>query len=200
METGGGASFLARVTREGKVSKIALPDLYSDGALTAASDGTLWFSAAKKGFANAVFLFERRSDGSLIEHGTQLRYQEAMIGGAHLAPKQLVIGANGQPRFASKGLRPSSVTAPVNFVGTVLAGRVHLYPLEDGNLANVTPNGVASNGSDTWVTAETVVDFIPAKGALFQVKPDGRYASYTIPFAPVGITWSGIVALVHHRR
>ena len=187
------ASFLARVTTDGTVSRIALPTMCADGSLAAGADGAFWFLAtSRKGRdRSAILLVERRADGSLVEHKTGLA-PALQIGGSKTAARHLTLGADARPWFTTLSYAKESGAATKPLATFQPPKGLRFYRLIDRQLGVLPafPNGIANDGTDLWLTGTRENVIAPVKGALFRVKSDGSYESYTIPYTPYGITWS----------
>lgn len=181
----GTESFLTRVTNDGRISHFRLPDLSADGSLVAAPDGELWFLATKN---DAIVLVERRADGSLIEHRTGLHPGAWPV--SQIVPaKHLILGGRGELWFTTEHFAPNNPKVPVWPLARFSHGRVALFPLPvPRSQVGTWPTGIANDGNDLWVGGEDE-PFGP-EGAMFRVKPNGEFASYLVPYNPLGVAWN----------
>jgi streptogramin lyase len=177
-------SFLIRVTTDGRISHFSLPSLLADGSLVAAPGGELWFLAVKN---DAVLLVERKADGSLIEHGTGL-HPGAFPVSQIVAAKHLILGTRGELWFTTEHFGPNNPKVPPWPLARFSDSRVALFPLLVRSPVGIWPTGIAGDGNDLWVGGEDA-PFGP-EGALFRVKRDGGFASYLVPFNPLGVAWN----------
>ncbi|MBV8374796.1 MAG: hypothetical protein JO302_04740 [Candidatus Eremiobacteraeota bacterium] len=178
-------SALARVTTSGAVSTYRLPHLLADGSLAVDASGDLWFLAIK---GRSVVLGERSPDGSLISHRTGL------VPGAepccpNLAPKHLVIGRDGNPWFTTLYFASNNPKYRPNSLATFASGHATFYHLGGGHKLAfpVWPSGIASDGTDLWVSGASVFE---VKGALFLVRGNGTHEVYGLDDDPIGMIWS----------
>ena len=172
---------LFRLTSKNQLEEVELPsDLSFDGSLAADSRGNLWMLAVDA--QSKVVMIERASHGQLTTIPVPL-HKIFMPCCPNLAPKRIVIGADGNPWFTDLDYGHKARSS--SFVGTIRNGRALLYQLRrhNGHVLGYA-SGIVAGPNGFWITGS---DPFQTDGALWDLSLDGSQREYNLSSAPLGI-------------
>lgn len=177
----GATARLFRLTKNNQLEAVQLPsDLSFDGSLTADGQGNLWMLATDA--QTKVVMVERSAKGELITIRVPL-HQIFMPCCPNLAPKRIVIGADGNPWFTDLDYGHKARSA--SFAGTIRNGHAILYQLRRGSGHTIAyASGIVAAQDGFWITGS---DPFRPDGALWHLSLDGSQREYNLPSGPLGI-------------
>jgi sugar lactone lactonase YvrE len=178
----GSQPMLAHLTKQGTIAAQLLPVLMTpNGALTSDAGSNLWFVALSP-----------KLSGELVERGATskklLRTPIHMVAASepccpNVAPKSIVIGANGDPWFTTNDFVHGA--SPANYLGTLVGGKVQLIRIHQNGLSeSAYPSGLAATANGLWMTGG---DPFASKGALWHIDNSGKQIGYDLPYNPLGL-------------
>jgi streptogramin lyase len=178
----GSASFLVRVSIDGKMSAHRVPkNLIPDGSLQADPHGNIWFFASLTNH-NVVFV-QRKSDGTLVAHRTDLMTRGEPCC-PNLSANHITIGPNGNPWFTTPYFALKNSDG--SHVGTFASGRATFFDVARGTVSYpVYPSGIVTTGNIMWYSGSDPIGF---NGALWSMTAEGKQRVYPIEYDPAGLT------------
>jgi hypothetical protein len=178
----GSQPLLANLAASGTIAAQLLPTLMTPrGALTTDAKGNLWFVALNP-----------KARGELVERPANspglTRWNIHMQNAStpccpNIAPKSIVIGADGHPWFTTLDFGHRDSRA--QFLGTFKGGKVKLIRIRSKGLTeSAIPSGLAATSDGFWMTGSDPFAF---KGALWHVNLHGFMKGYNLPYAPAAL-------------
>jgi len=177
---------LAHLNKKGTIDAQLLPASMHPvpgAALTADVSGNLWFIAFNRD-RHVGELVERHADSGRFSRMPLHMDHAFVVCCPNVAPKSIAIGADGDPWFTTLHLIYKN--SPKNFLGTLKAGGVKLFPIHTHELPELAfPSGLAAAAQGFWIAGSHP---IKDTGALWYFGSRRSQMAYIPPHAPLAIT------------